>query len=82
MKQDDIATMPVTAWELKSVPAMGALMIQLSYLSHSMQSLQDAHRSPHYVLTLAQARELAQRTLAMCERAESSTPPSSPDQRH
>lgn len=55
----EIPTAPVTGWDAGTIPAYGAVMLCLHYLTHPSQQLQDAHRSPQFVLTASQARELA-----------------------
>ena len=68
-------TAPVAGWEIRAVPAYGALMLRLDYLTHAMQAPSESHRSPNYLIHAAQARELAQRILAACDKLESGPPP-------
>lgn len=75
MKEEEIALTPVAGWEIGTVPAYGALMLRLDYLTHATQSPDQAHKSPTFVIQTAQARELAQRILVACEKLESGPPP-------
>ena len=55
----EIPTCPVAGWQIGPVSALQAVMVRLDYLTHATQAAQEANQSPQYVLTDAQARELA-----------------------
>ena len=75
MKEEEIALSPVAGWEIGAIPAYGALMLRLDYLTHATQQPDEAQKSPTFLIHTAQARELAQRILAACEKLESGPPP-------
>lgn len=63
---DHIETLPVSGWDLRTAPALDAILITIHYLTHPTQRMEDAEERT-FVLHTAQARELAQRILAQCE---------------
>lgn len=67
---EELVTLPVTGWELKSVPGYDAIIISFSYLTHSTQRDEDADQR-NFAFHTTQARELAQRILATLDRMES-----------
>ncbi|MDA8522326.1 hypothetical protein [Acidovorax sp. NCPPB 4044] len=71
---DELPLAPVAGWQLKSIPAYGALVICFDYLSHETQTPEEAQQSQNFVLNTAQARELAQRILVQCDKLESGPP--------
>lgn len=71
---DEIKTLPITGWEIKTVPAMDAMLISFSYLSHPLQTLEEAVTDRTYVLHTAQAAELAQRILALLGQMKNAAP--------
>ena len=70
---EEIATLPVAGWELRGAPALNAMLITIQYLTHPMQKPEDAEERT-FVLHTQQARELAQRILALCEQLENREP--------
>lgn len=72
---EELPLAPITGWEIKSIPALGALIVRLDYVTNAMQPSDEAHQTPHFVLNPVQARELAQRILARCDQLESGPPP-------
>jgi len=70
----EINTLPIAGWELKTVPALDALLISFSYLSHATQTPAEAVTDRTYVLHSALAREFAQRILAALDRMETGAP--------
>ena len=74
-QNEELSLAPVTGWELKSIAAYGALILRLDYLTNATQQPDEAHQTPHVVLNAVQARELAQRILAGCEKLENGPPP-------
>ena len=59
-KSNELATNPVSGWNIRGVQPYNALLLQFQYLSSPMQRLEDAHESRHYILTQEQAIELAE----------------------
>ena len=53
-----IQTFPVAGYTLRSVAAYDALLLRFDYLSHPMQSPDEAHPGRDYMMTRAQAIEL------------------------
>jgi len=69
----EIVSLPITGWELRTVPTLDAMLITLSYLTNSLQSQEDAEVRT-FAIHSAQARELAQRILSLCDQQEDSAP--------
>lgn len=67
---DNILLFPVAGWEISSIPSYDAVAVKLDFLASPMQSDPTPGRS--YLLGLQQARELAQRIVAICDKAEKS----------
>lgn len=70
MENDNIPLNPVTGFSSAPIAAFGAVMLQIQYVDNPAQPVGQAHQSPNYVLTAAQARELVQqivRTLGVLE---------------
>lgn len=82
MKQDDLALCPVTTYVVAPIQAYGAVLMRLDFLSHPMQDPKEAHQGRNYLLTVAEARKLAQRTLAVCAELESGETPTGPGPKH
>ena len=55
----EMSTCPVCGWTIGPVPALHGVMLHLEYLMHATQRQDEAHHSPRFLLTAAQARELA-----------------------
>jgi hypothetical protein len=70
---EEIITLAVTEWELRSAPALGAMLITIQYLTNPMQRPEDAEERT-FVLHATQARELAERILVQCTTLESGEP--------
>jgi hypothetical protein len=58
MNNDELPIFPVTGWSIATIPAYGALFIQLPFLSHPMQTIEEADPGRRYVFQLQQARDL------------------------
>jgi hypothetical protein len=71
--EHELATLPIAGWELRTVPALDALLITFSYLSHATQTPEEAVTDRNYILHTSQAREFAQKILAALDRVESGT---------
>jgi len=69
--KEDTALSPVSGWTVAPISAYGAVMLRLDYLTHATQTAEESQQSPNYVLHSPQARELALKILAMCDRLES-----------
>lgn len=80
--EEEIPLLPVAGFEITQVPAFGALFIGFDYLGHLTQEKAQAKRSPNYLIHIDQARELAQKILAGCDRLESGPPPTGVGPRH
>lgn len=65
---ENIPLFPVAGWEISSIPSYDAIAVKLDFLASPMQSEPSPGRS--YLLGIQQAKELAQRITALCEKAE------------
>lgn len=81
MPQEAIVALPVAGWELRTVPALDALLITISFLATPMDRPQDV-QARTFALHRTQARELAQRILSTLGRPETDEPPGSPPAPH
>jgi hypothetical protein len=75
---DEISLAPVAAWELQSIPHMGAVALTLQYLVSPMETPEQSHGSPNFLFHTALLRELAQAMIRAADKAESdgmSSPP-------
>ena len=58
--QEEITLSPVVGWQVGPIQAYEAVMLRLDFLSHALQRADEAHPSPNFVLTAAQALELSE----------------------
>lgn len=58
MSNQEIHLFPVTACNVRTVPADGLIIIQLSFLAHKMQKLEEADPGRNYVLTAKQGTDI------------------------
>lgn len=59
MSEAEIPLSPIAGWTIAPVSAYRAVMLSLDFLAHATQQPDEALHSPHFVLTVQQARELA-----------------------
>lgn len=59
-EKDSIALAPVAGWQIAPISAYQAVMLRLDYLTHSTQRPEEAHQTPQFALTAAQALELSE----------------------
>ncbi|GEM_PF-1774289 len=78
----DTALAPVLGWTSSTVTAYGAAFFTLEYLVSPMESAAQAHKSPNFVLTKDQLRELGQRMLFLADELERSPPTSAGSPQH
>ena len=74
MPLNEIPTLPITGWELKTVPEYDALLISFSYLANMLQTPDQAQTDRTYVIHRAQAVELAQKILSLSAKMEIAPP--------
>ena len=55
---DDKHVFPVTEWTIKTIPDHGAIVLQLSFLSHVLQMKEEADPGRQYVLSIKMAEGL------------------------
>ncbi|WP_075575003.1 hypothetical protein [Lysobacter antibioticus] len=67
---DDLPLRPVSGWDLRTIPAYGAVALTLHYLVSPMETAAQSHRSPNFVFQTAQLRELGQAMIQAADRAE------------
>jgi len=79
---DDIATFPVTGWEIKSVPALDALLLRFPFLSHATQKIEEADPGRNYILTTTQAAELRDAIDRAIQKMKSGGTPPNPVPKH
>jgi hypothetical protein len=58
MSEEDIQTFPVTAVNIRHVKSLGALLLQLSFLSRAGQKMEEADPGRNYMLSVEQAQNL------------------------
>lgn len=68
--KEEMHLAPVTGWETRLIPAYGAVAVTLRYLVNPMESPEQAHQSPHFVMHAPQLRELAEGLLQAAQRLE------------
>jgi hypothetical protein len=78
----EIPTLPIAGWELKTMPEYEVLLISFSYLANMMQTPEQAVMDRTYVIHKNQARELAQKILALLNKMENELPPKVTGKRH
>jgi len=73
---DEISTLPITAWELRTVPAYDAVIFTPSFIANAMQGVEDAVADRNFMLSRQQAQALGE-SLLRAARAlgTASTPP-------
>jgi hypothetical protein len=62
-----LSTSPVAAYTIKRVLDHKALVLSFQYLTSPTQNPQEPNLSPNYIMTQAQAIELAQKILSSAE---------------
>lgn len=62
-----LSTCPVAGYTINRTLQHKALVLTFQYLTSSQQKPEDAHVSPNFVMTQAQAVELAQKILASAQ---------------
>lgn len=73
---DEIATLPITAWELRTVSAYDAVIFTPSFIANAMQRVEDAVADRNFMLSRQQAQALGEALLrAAHQLGTSSTPP-------
>ncbi|WP_312368095.1 hypothetical protein [Stenotrophomonas sp.] len=69
-KEQDEPLAPVAGWKTGTVPAYGIGFVTLRYLVSPTETLEQAHSSPNYAMTVPQLRELGQRMLFLADQLE------------
>ncbi|MCR4297472.1 MAG: hypothetical protein NUV75_01780 [Gallionella sp.] len=82
MEQDELPLFPVTEYEVRAIPAYGALFIRFGFLSHSMQGIEEADPGRRYVFHPAQAREVRDAIDRALHALENAGPQDAPGERH
>ena len=72
---EEVPTAPVTGWTVAPISAMGAVVIQFNYLVHATQGIEEANKSPLFLLALAQCRELQEKLKTLVEYLDTGPPP-------
>lgn len=79
---EDLSVNPIAGWEVKTVEAMQALLVEFSYVSTPFQRPEEAQKTPLLVLTAQQAKDLIAVLQKGVDRVESSGISSPPGPRH
>lgn len=74
MTQEETGLAPITGWDIRTVPAYGVIIFHLDFLTHATQTVEQAQKTPTFVLNPPQARELARRIIEGCDQLESGPP--------
>jgi hypothetical protein len=80
--EEDLPIFPVTGWNIGTIPAYGALFVQLPFLSHPMQTIAEADPGRRYVFQLNQARDLIAALQEAVQKLESAGYEAMPGERH
>ena len=62
-----LSTSPVSGYTINRTVQHNSLVLTFQYLTSAQQKPEDAHVSPNFVMTQAQAVELAQKILASAQ---------------
>jgi len=76
--EPDAALLPIAGWDLIPVREHGAIIVRLHYLSHALQSVEEAQADRVHILHTTMARDLARALLEQADRLEAaaaSAPP-------
>ncbi len=76
------ALAPVVGWTSSTITAYGAAFFTLEYLVSPMESAEQAHKSPNFLLSTVQLRELGQRMLFLADELERNPPTSAGSPQH
>lgn len=79
---EDLSVNPITGWEVKTVEAMQALLLQFSFISTPFQRPDEAQKTPLLVVNVQQARELIEVLKKGIDKVESSGLSSPPGPKH
>lgn len=79
---DNIPLAPITGWNIGPIKAYEAVTFKFHFLSHSMQSPDDAQQSPQFVMTAEQAAEFAAVIGQALEQLKNAEPQAAPGPRH
>jgi biofilm regulator BssS len=79
---DEIPLFPIAGWSIGPIPAHNAVVLKFDFLTHSMQALDHANESRHYLLTPQQAQIVAEKILSALRQLENGAPQSPLGPRH
>lgn len=79
---DNIPLFPVSAWAVGPIDAYGAVTIKFDFLTHSLQSVDEANEGRHYLLMPAQAAELVEKIQKALRHLETVSAQAPPGQQH
>ena len=78
----ELSVNPIAGWEVKTVEAMQALLVEFSYVSTPFQRPEEAQKTPLLALTAQQAKDLIAVLQKGVDRVEGSGISSPPGPRH
>jgi biofilm regulator BssS len=80
---DDLISLnPVSGWAINHIKAHEAMFIKFDFLTSPMQPLNEANQSPNFLLTVAQAEELAMALTASAQKVRSAEFQATPGPKH
>lgn len=68
MESEEFTLAPIAGWETRLIAPIGAAAVTFQYLVSPMETPDQAHRSPNYLMTATQLRELANALLQAADR--------------
>jgi hypothetical protein len=71
---DEVPLAPMTGWEVAPISAHEAIVLRLSYLTHQTQRLDEAHKSPRFVMSALQCQQLIEALQSKLEVLKSGPP--------
>ncbi len=75
MEDEEIPLYPVAATTIGPVPRLGLVVMRPDFLTHAMQTPEQAQRGRTYALSPAIARYVAEQLLSAVAKLESAAPP-------
>lgn len=77
-----VVTAPVAGWSISQVKAYEALFLRFDFLTNFLQPLKEANQSPNFLLTAAQAEELATVLMQSVQKLKTAEFQAAPGPRH
>jgi hypothetical protein len=81
-KNDEIPLCPIAGWSVGPVKAYEAVAFKLDFLTNPLQKLSEANTTPHFLVTTAQALELAEALQKAVQKVQSAEFQAAPGPKH